>query len=247
MSKEVPDRAEVEPAAHQRLAALEALARCLIPSCVGGALNERRGDVARGGGDAGQLRLGGEAAERPARPGRRRRGRAWALWESPMRCCPVLGSTSTIGQDGLPRTTPKAAGVGVRAGLMSGVGGDFRALVGPICPIRCRNPQPSRSRPLWTGRAGGVAAPHPAAVRRTRRAQSLPARDGPPPPRALALHGPHHVTKRGTNHLTPLSTARSAARRRAASRRRAAAAVCRARRRSRWRSAAIPGSAGPRR
>ena len=81
------------------------------------------------------------SGERPARPGRRRRGRAWALWDSPMRCCPALWSPNDHRPGQWPRTAAEPASADVRAPLSSGAGGDLRAIVGPISRIRCRNPQ----------------------------------------------------------------------------------------------------------
>ena len=82
---------------------------------------------------------GSGAAARAARPPALWPGTA--LWDSPMRRCPALWSNNDHRAGQRPRTAAEPAGADVRAPLTSGAGGDLPAIVGPISPLRCRNPQ----------------------------------------------------------------------------------------------------------
>jgi hypothetical protein len=121
---------------------------------------------------------------------RRRRGRVWALWESPMRCCPALVSYIDTRAGRLTSNRSQPAGADVRTPLPSGVGGDLRALVGPICRSRCRNPQPSRSC-RYSDRP------------RRQRHRSPPSRSSLGPPRPTAGRATSPPSRSGTSACSP--------------------------------------------
>ena len=139
------------------------------PRRAGVTMSVARAATPRGGGDAGQLRLGGEAAERPARPVLRRRGRKPALWKISNAELSCLGVEYRYqGRTAHLEARPKRLVQMSERALVNGLGGDSRAIVGSIRRLRCRNPQRDRSRPLETDRA-----------RRRRRCPTQPQFAGP--------------------------------------------------------------------
>ena len=131
-------------------------------------------DAARGGGDADQLRLGGEAAQQHARPGHRRRGRVRRC--GILQCGAVLpyGRITTIGQDSGLEPLPNRPGQTYERPL--------RAAPAAICPRSSGR----SARSVVEIHNETVASTIDRPLRRRRRSPPSRSSLGPPRPTAVA-------------------------------------------------------------